>query len=211
MPDFIEKYLKVSDFIKALIESRKYKQITILQLQEILLKLLVEMQQYLDYEEIFSLMFKYKMLDILFEFAENVDVSDESRENFAVEFFRYTLTYDLLDMTILVIDHYKMELLRNTNNCVESIVQAFEKNSQQARLKCHILQVFIDYLKFTHIERFLSAIEGFITGDQNETYLVTNVNPILTGTLIKHTLFVLSERYPASEFRSELLIEMMTA
>lgn len=108
MPEYIEKYLKVSDFIKALIESRKYKQITILQLQEILLKLLVEMQQYLDYEEIFSLMFKYKMLDILFEFAENVDVSDESRENFAVEFFRYTLTYDLLDMTILVIDHYKM-------------------------------------------------------------------------------------------------------
>lgn len=32
MPDFIEKYLKVSDFIKALIESRKFKQITMTQL-----------------------------------------------------------------------------------------------------------------------------------------------------------------------------------
>lgn len=66
-------------------------------------------------------------------------------------------------------------------------------------------------MKFTHIERFLTAIEGFITGDQNDTYLVTNVNPILTGTRIIHALYVLSERYPASEFRSELLIEMMTA
>lgn len=28
MPEFIEKYIKVSDFVKALIESRKFKQIT---------------------------------------------------------------------------------------------------------------------------------------------------------------------------------------
>ena len=36
------------------------------------------------------------------------------------------------------------------------------------------------------------------------------MNPILTGTRIIHVLFILSERYPASEFRAELLIEMMT-
>jgi hypothetical protein len=56
----------------------------------------------------------------------------------------------------------------------------------------------------------LNAIERFITQDLSETYLVTNVNPILTGTRIIHVLFVLSERYPASEFRAELLIDMMT-
>lgn len=28
MPDFIEKYLKASDFVKAVIESRRFKQIT---------------------------------------------------------------------------------------------------------------------------------------------------------------------------------------
>lgn len=36
-------------------------------------------------------MFKYKMLDILFEYAERLELSDESRENFAVEFFRYAM------------------------------------------------------------------------------------------------------------------------
>lgn len=56
----------------------------------------------------------------------------------------------------------------------------------------------------------MNAIERFITQDLSETYLVTNVNPILTGTRIIHVLFVLSERYPASEFRAELLIDMMT-
>jgi hypothetical protein len=176
-----------------------------------LLRLLIELQDYLDYEEIFSLLFKYKLLDILFEYAESVELSDESRQNFAIEFFRYTLIYDYLDMTILVIDHYKMQLYQNTDNCIESIIQAFEKSSQQARLKCYVLDVFMDFLKFNQVERFLNAVEGFITGDQKETYLVTNVNPILTGTRIKHTLFALSERYPANEFRSELLIEMMTA
>lgn len=66
-------------------------------------------------------------------------------------------------------------------------------------------------MRFSQVERFLNAIEGFITGDKSETYLVTNVNPILTGTQIIHVLFRMSERYPASEFRSETLIEMMTA
>ena len=36
------------------------------------------MQQYLDYDEIFRQMFKYKMLDILFEYAERLELSDES-------------------------------------------------------------------------------------------------------------------------------------
>lgn len=64
------------------------------------------MQCYLDYEEIFSIMFKYKMLDILFEYAESGCLSDESLEKFAVEFFRFSLTYNYLDMAILLIDHY---------------------------------------------------------------------------------------------------------
>ena len=79
MPDFIEKYLKVSDFVKALIESRRFKQISMTELQTILIKLLIEMQCYIDFEEIFSLMLKYKMLDILFEFAESMELTDENR------------------------------------------------------------------------------------------------------------------------------------
>lgn len=72
------------------------------------------------------------------------------------------------------------------------------------------MEIFIDALKFTHVERLLNAIERFITNERSGTYLVTNVNPILTGTRIIHLLFVLSQRYPASEFRAEILIEMMT-
>ena len=43
MPDYIEKYIKSSDFIKALIEARKDKTLTIQQLKVILLKFLLEM------------------------------------------------------------------------------------------------------------------------------------------------------------------------
>lgn len=149
MPDFIEKYLKVSDFVKALIESRRFKQITMAELQTTLIRLLIEMQCYLDFEEIFGLMFKYKMLDILFEFAESMELADSNRQKFAVEFFRYTLTHNLLDFAVLISDHYKNLLLRQNDNCIEAIIQAFEKSSRQARLKCYILELFIDNLKFT--------------------------------------------------------------
>ena len=120
------------------------------------------------------------------------------------------MIHNLLDMAILVSDHYKTQLFKKTDRCVEAIISAFEKSSCQARLKCYCLEIFIDALKFTHVERLLNAIEKFITNETSGTYLVTNVNPILTGTRIIHLLFVLSSRYPASEFRAEILIEMMT-
>lgn len=91
-------------------------------MQQILLRLLIEMQCYLDYEEIFGLMFKYKMLDIVFEYAESADLSDDSRDKFALEFFRYALVHDNLDMAILLIDHYRMQLFRFVDNCMESII-----------------------------------------------------------------------------------------
>ena len=43
MPDYIEKYIKSSDFIKAMIEARKDKTLTMQQLKVILLKFLLEM------------------------------------------------------------------------------------------------------------------------------------------------------------------------
>ena len=74
MPDHIEKYIKSSDFIKALIEARKDKIISMQQLKVILLKFLLEMQHYLDYEETFNLMFRYRVLDTLFDFAESLEL-----------------------------------------------------------------------------------------------------------------------------------------
>ena len=80
MPNHIEKYIKSSDFIKALIEARKDKIISMQQLKVILLKFLLEMQHYLDYEEIFNLMFRYRVLDTLFDFAESLELQESSRE-----------------------------------------------------------------------------------------------------------------------------------
>jgi hypothetical protein len=80
MPDHIEKYIKSSDFVKALIEARKDKTISMQQLKVILLKFLLEMQHYLDYEEIFNLVFKYRVLDTLFDFAESLELQESSRE-----------------------------------------------------------------------------------------------------------------------------------
>lgn len=111
VPECIEKYLKASDFIKALIEARKLKKISMNQLKAIIVRFMIDIQSFLDFEEIFSVCFKYKLVDTLFEFAESLELTQDNREKFAVEFFRYTLSNDMLDMTILVLDHYESALL----------------------------------------------------------------------------------------------------
>ena len=80
MPEHIEKYIKSSDFIKALIEARKDKTLSMQQLKVILLKFLLELQHYLYYDEIFNLMFRYRILDTLFDFAESLELKESSRE-----------------------------------------------------------------------------------------------------------------------------------
>ena len=53
-------------------------------------------------------------------------------------------------------------------------------------------------------------MEHFITGELSQTYLVTNVNPMLTGVKIINALFNISNRYPVSEFRATTLMEIVT-
>jgi len=53
IPDCIEKYLKASDFVKALIEARKSKQITMNQLKGSLVRYMIDLQEFLDFEEMF--------------------------------------------------------------------------------------------------------------------------------------------------------------
>ena len=77
MPKTIDKYAKASDFLKALVDARLSQEITMLQLQVSMLRFLIELQGYLDYDEIFSLVFRYKMLDVLFEFSESAELTEE--------------------------------------------------------------------------------------------------------------------------------------
>jgi hypothetical protein len=60
------------------------------------------------------------------------------------------------------------------------------------------------------VEGILNAIEKFITGEKQTTYMVTNVNPILAGVKIINILFLLSERYPSCDLRAHILIEKLT-
>ena len=78
------------------------------------------------------------------------------------------------------------------------------------RLKTHILAEFMEVLKYQQVERFLNALESFIIGEKKNTYLVTNVNPMLTGVQIINVIFIMSERYPVCEFRAGTLIEILT-
>lgn len=55
--------------------------------------------------------------------------------------------------------------MRQYDNVVEALIQAFQKNALHACLKTHILVNYMDNLKFTQVEGFLNAIEKFITGD----------------------------------------------
>ena len=67
----------------------------------------------------------------------------------------------------------------------------------------------MEVLKYQQVERLLNALESFITGDKKNTYLVTNVNPILTGVKIINVLSIMSERYPVCLFRASTLIETL--
>ena len=60
------------------------------------------------------------------------------------------------------------------------------------------------------VEGILNAIEKFITGEKQTTYMVTNVNLILAGVKIINILFLLSERYPSCDLRAHILIEKLT-
>jgi hypothetical protein len=67
----VDKIIKVSDFLRALIEARKLKEITLPNFKSYFLRVLIELQDYLDFDEIFSIVIKYKMMEILFQFAES--------------------------------------------------------------------------------------------------------------------------------------------
>ena len=67
----------------------------------------------------------------------------------------------------------------------------------------------MEVLNYYQVERILNAMESFITGDKKNTYLVTNVNPILTGVKIINVLSIMSERYPVCLFRASTLIETL--
>jgi hypothetical protein len=107
---------------------------------------------------------------------------------FAVEFFCYTMSRNMLDMTILVLDHYEYLLLQQSEDCIEAIIQAFQRTSLHVRLRIHALEPFIEKFGQSQIERLLEAIENFLTGEKHKTYLVTNVNPVLTGVMLINLL-----------------------
>jgi hypothetical protein len=65
-------------------------------------------------------------------------------------------------------------------------------------------------MKYNQVDKILNALEKHINAPLMETYLVTNVNPMLTGTKLIHVLLLLAERYPVSEFRAGGLSETIT-
>jgi hypothetical protein len=42
------------------------------QLKGTLVRFMIDLQEFLDFEEIFAVCFKYKLVDTLFEFAEHI-------------------------------------------------------------------------------------------------------------------------------------------
>ena len=76
-------------------------------------------------------------------------------------------------------------------------------------MRIHALHCFIDKFKYTQVERLLTAIEGFLNGDKHNTYLVTNVNPLLTGVMLINTLQQIAEYYRMSEFRANSISEIL--
>ena len=55
-------------------------------------------------------------------------------------------------------------------------------------MRIHTIEPFIEKFRQSQIERLLEAIENFLTGEKHKTYLVTNVNPVLTGVMLINLL-----------------------
>jgi hypothetical protein len=51
----VDKIIKVSDFLRALIEARKLKEINLPQFKSNFFRTLIELQDYLDFDEIFGI------------------------------------------------------------------------------------------------------------------------------------------------------------
>ena len=51
----VDKKIKVSDFLRALIEARKLKEINLPQFKSNFFRTLIELQDYLDFDEIFGI------------------------------------------------------------------------------------------------------------------------------------------------------------
>jgi hypothetical protein len=96
----VDKIIKVSDFLRALIEARKLKEINLPQFKSHFFKVLIELQDYLDFDEIFNI------------FVENPKLDKARRDAFTLEFFRYTLRQEMIDMTVLIQEMYEENLLR---------------------------------------------------------------------------------------------------
>ena len=47
---------------------------------------MIDLQEFLDFEEIFVVCFKYKLVDTLFEFAEHMQLAENVRIKFATDF-----------------------------------------------------------------------------------------------------------------------------
>lgn len=108
----VDKIIKVSDFLRALIEARKLKEINLPQFKSHFFKVLIELQDYLDFDEIFNIVFQYKMMETFFIFVENPKLDKDRRDAFTLEFFRYTLRQEMIDMTVLIQEMYEENLLR---------------------------------------------------------------------------------------------------
>jgi hypothetical protein len=54
-----------------------------------------------------------------------MSLTESVRTKFAADFFSYTITRDMLDMTILVLDHYESLLLQKSEDCIEAVIQTF--------------------------------------------------------------------------------------
>jgi hypothetical protein len=76
-------------------------------------------------------------------------------------------------------------------------------------MRLHALLCFIDKFQYSQVERLLTAIEDFLNGDKHNTYLVTNVNPLLTGVMLINTLQRIAERYSVSEFRANSISDIL--
>jgi len=81
-------------------------------------------------------------------FLEDMMLEEQQREDTVVALFTYALNYELLDLTILVWDHYEVFLVKNSERCIESLIGSFNKSPQFLQMKLYVLNKFVKLMKY---------------------------------------------------------------
>lgn len=97
---------------------------------------------------------------------------------------------------------------------IEALLLAFEKSPSLNEVKIYFITLMIRKLSFVHVDRILTMLEerfAEIAEDGSNSYLLCNLNPIMTAVHLLNLLSLIEKRYSVTSLRTENLQGMINS